>query len=224
MKKVLLVIGIFVVAILVGYAILKSEMTTKNNQLDIINPTDIADKNMVDSTLLRKGYGHTVADFKFIDQFGDSITQEVTKGKVYVVDYFFTTCGSICPIMSNQMTRVQKEFLKEPNFVILSHTVWPEDDTVEQLANYGKKYGAVKDKWYFLTGDKEQLYGQARKSYFLLKPAEAGNVGDGNSDFIHTNNFVLIDQHKRIRGYYDGTNTEEVNHLIKDIHTLLGDN
>lgn len=224
MKKILLVISIFGIAILIGYVVLKSEMTTKNNQLDIINPTDIADKNMVDSTLLRKGYGHTVANFSFIDQFGDSVTQEVTKGKVFVVDYFFTTCGSICPIMSNQMTRVQKEFLNEPKFVILSHTVWPEEDTVEQLASYGKRYGAVKGKWYFLTGDKEKLYGQARKSYFLLKPAEAGNVGDGNSDFIHTNNFVLIDQHKRIRGYYDGTSTKEVDHLIKDIHTLLGDN
>lgn len=224
MKKILVVIGIFGVAVAIGYAILKSEMTEKNNQLAIINPTDIVEKSLVDSTLLRKGYGHTIGNFKFIDQFGDSVTQEVTKGKVYVVDYFFTTCGSICPIMTNQMTRVQKEFLNEPNFVILSHTVWPEQDTVEQLANYGKKYGAVKGKWYFLTGDKEKLYSQARKSYFLLKPAEAGNVGDGNSDFIHTNNFVLIDQHKRIRGYYDGTSSEEVENLIKDIHTLLGDN
>lgn len=221
MKKIVAVLGILGVAFLFAYAMLSQEVKTNDDFLDVINPAEISDKSLVDSSLINRGYGHRIGDFKLIDQYGDSISEAIIKNKVYVVDYFFTACGSICPIMSNQLTRVQKAFLGDTNLLILSHTVWPENDTVEKLAHYAKKYHAIRGKWYFLTGNKDSLYALARKSYFVLKPAEAANAGDGNSDFIHTNNFVLIDQKRRIRGYYDGTDSTDVNRLIKDARTLL---
>ncbi len=192
----------------------------KDATLKIYNPNDI-DTRLVDSTLLGIGQGHTIQDFAFVNQYGESVTHVDIKNKVYVVDYFFTTCGSICPIMTGQMKRVQAAFLKEKDVVILSHTVWPEVDTVEQLLRYAQEKAVVRNKWHLLTGDKEKLYELARKSYFVLKPTEAEDVGDGNSDFIHTNNFVLIDKKRRIRGYYDGTDSLEVSNLIRDIQVLL---
>ena len=186
----------------------------------IFNPTDI-DSRLVDSSLLRIGHGHSVQDFSFINQYGESITEADVRNKVYVVDYFFTTCGSICPIMTGQMKRVQAAYLNEKDVLILSHTVWPEVDTVEQLLRYAQEKAVVRGKWHLLTGNKEKLYELARKSYFVLKPTEADDVGDGNSDFIHTNNFVLVDQKRRIRGYYDGTDSTEVSNLIRDIGILL---
>ncbi len=119
------------------------------------------------------------------------------------------------------MKRVQLAFKDNPNFKILSFTVDPEVDSVEQLKRYANSLNAVKNQWHFLTGKKEDLYGLARKSFFVLKPAEAANQGDVGSDFIHTNNFVLVDQKKRIRGYYDGTSQKEVTQLIRDINQLI---
>lgn len=222
MKKV---IGAFVLifGIAVGIAyIMNSEKAEKEaHVLKVYNPVDIIEKSLVDSTLLRKGHGHTIGDFSFTNQYGETVTQQDVAGKIYVVDYFFTTCGSICPKMTAQMTRVQGAFLQNDDVMILSHTVWPEVDTVEQLLSYAKEKGVRKGKWHLLTGNKEKLYELARKSYFVLKPAEADDVGDGDSDFIHSNNFVLVDRNRRIRGYYDGTSHEEVDHLIQDIKILL---
>lgn len=221
MKKILVVVGIVAIGVVFAYSLISGEIEQNNNFLEVVNPADIIDKSLVDSSLIGKGYGHRIGDFQFVDQYGETITQETIKDKVYVVDYFFTACGSICPIMSNQLTRVQDAFMGDTNVLILSHTVWPENDTIEQLARYAKKYHAIRGKWFFLTGNKDSLYALARNSYFVLKPAEAANAGDGNSDFIHTNNFVLVDKKRRIRGYYDGTDSTDVNRLIKDIHTLL---
>jgi protein SCO1/2 len=216
--KYIILISIFVIGVTAGAILLTPK--SKVDSLKVFNPTDI-DSRLVDSSLLGVGRGHTVQDFSFVNQYGEIITQKNVEGKVYVVDYFFTTCGSICPIMTEQMKRVQAAFLNEPDFLILSHTVWPEVDTIQQLLRYAKEKAIVRNKWHLLTGDKEALYAQARKSYFVLKPAEAEDVGDGNSDFIHTNNFVLIDRKRRIRGYYDGTNPSEVDKLIRDIRLLL---
>lgn len=222
MRKFLLIAIVPIVGIFIGYLLLKDKYQKQQQELAIINPIDISEKSLVDSSLLRKGFGHTIADFSFTNQFGETITQKDIQGKVVIVDYFFTTCGSICPVMSTKMQQVQAAFLKDNRVVILSHSVWPEQDSVSVLAAYGSKYGAVHGKWHLLTGDKEKLYEQARKSYFLLKPAEAANAGDANSDFIHTNNFVLIDQQKRIRGYFDGTSDKEVKELIAAVNILLG--
>lgn len=222
MKKVVLIfLVIFAVAVGVAYKINSDQAAKDAHVLKVYNPIDIIEPGLVDSTLLRKGQGHTIGDFSFINQYGRTITQKDVEGKIYVVDYFFTTCGSICPKMTAQMTRVQGAFLNEPDIMILSHTVWPEVDTVEQLLSYAKEKGVREGKWHLLTGDKDHLYELARKSYFVLKPTEAEDVGDGNSDFIHTNNFVLVDRKRRIRGYYDGTSSDEVDHLIQDIKILL---
>jgi protein SCO1 len=222
MKKVVLIfLLIFAVAVGIAYKMNSDQANKQAHVLKVYNPVDIIEKSLVDSTLLRKGHGHTIGDFSFTNQYGETVTQQDVAGKIYVADYFFTTCGSICPKMTAQMTRVQGAFLTNDDVIILSHTVWPEVDTVEQLLRYAKEKGVRKGKWHLLTGNKEKLYELARKSYFVLKPAEAEDVGDGNSDFIHTNNFVLVDRKRRIRGYYDGTSHEEVDHLIRDIKILL---
>ena len=122
------------------------------------------------------------------------------------------------------MTRVQERFRGNEDVKILSFTVNPDYDTVQVLYEYAQKYGAEKQQWHFLTGSKEELYGLARKSFFVLKPAEAMNLGDAGSDFIHTNNFVLVDQELRIRGYYDGTSISEVNELMEDMELLISKN
>ena len=216
--KYIILLVIFVVGVTAGTILL----TPKNNtdSLKIYNPNDI-DSRLVDSSLLGIGQGHAIQDFAFVNQYGDTITHSHVENKVYVVDYFFTTCGSICPIMTGQMKRVQAAYLNEDKVLILSHTVWPEVDSVEQLLRYAQEKAIVRNKWHLLTGDKDKLYELARKSYFVLKPVEAEDVGDGNSDFIHTNNFVLVDQKRRIRGYYDGTDSLEVGQLIQDIAILL---
>ena len=209
---------IIFVGIFIAYRINVNEFSKKD--LPIIQPTDVKPE-MVDSNLRNTGIGHRIKDFSFLDQDGDQLTLNDVKGKVFVVEYFFTTCKTICPIMNDNMKLVQKRYKGNPNLKILSFTVDPEIDSVEVMKAYAKEHHAVEGQWYFLTGEKKALYHLARNSFFVLKPAEAKNVGDGGSDFIHTNNFVLIDQELRIRGYYDGTNKEEVNTLMEDIDILL---
>jgi protein SCO1/2 len=162
---------------------------------------------------------HTIQPFQFTNQFNETVTEKTVAGKIYVVDYFFTTCRSICPKMSSQMERVQEAFKNDSNVLILSHTVDPEEDSVEVLAAYAQKHKAVKNKWHFLTGNKPALYEQARKSYLL--DAEEGNGGE--EDFIHTDKFALVDGNRQIRGYYSGIDSAEVDQLIVDIKTLLAE-
>lgn len=192
----------------------------EKKELPVINPVDI-NEEMVDPEMLRIGYGHKIGAFSFKDQNNRTITEKDVKGKVFVAEYFFTNCGTICPKMTEEMTRVHKAYKSNLNLKILSFTVDPDNDTVEQLKRYADKHHADANQWHFLTGTKEKLYQLARKSFFVLKPAEAENQGDVGSDFIHTNNFVLVDKQMRIRGYYDGTSSKEVDELIKDIQVLL---
>jgi len=160
---------------------------------------------------------HRIGVFNFTNQYGHTITQKTVTDKVFVCDYFFTTCKSICPIMTNQMERVQQQFSSNNQVLILSHTVDPEEDSVSVLMEYAVKHKAIKDKWHFLTGNKKELYRQARESYLLDN--ETGN-GDEH-DFIHTDKFALIDWKGRIRGYYVGTDSMEISKLLVDISTLL---
>ncbi|MFT6246028.1 MAG: protein SCO1/2 [Salibacteraceae bacterium] len=192
----------------------------KEDPLPIINPVDI-EEEMVDPELIRVGRGHKVGDFSFLNQEGKTITSDEVKGKIHVAEYFFTTCKSICPIMTEQMQRIHNEFKQNDELKLLSFTVDPEADTVAQMKWYADIHDADAKQWHFLTGDKEELYQLARRSYFVLKPAEAQNLGDAGSDFIHTNNFVLVDIQSRIRGYYDGTSELEVSQLIHDIYLLM---
>jgi len=160
---------------------------------------------------------HTVKPFCFKNQFYENVTEQTTGNKIYVTDFFFTTCESICPIMSTELERVYKAFYNNPNFLILSHTVEPEVDSVSVMLKYAKLHGVNNKQWLFLTGSKKDLYAMARTSYLLNN--EVGN-GD-EDDFIHTQNFALVDYDKHLRGFYDGTDSAEVSRLIIDINLLL---
>lgn len=219
MKKGIIISSVLV---LIGIAIAyKMNMDYFNQKvLPVIQPNDVKSE-MVNPEIANKGIGHRIGDFAFQDQMGNTITLDDVKGKVFVAEYFFTTCQTICPIMTDEMKRVQDSYRGNPNVKILSFTVDPETDNVAVMKAYAEKHNAAYGQWYFLTGEKKDLYQLARNSFFVLKPAEARNLGDAGSDFIHTNNFVLVDQQLRIRGYYDGTNAKEVDTLIQDISLLL---
>lgn len=159
---------------------------------------------------------HTVKPFLFTNQFGEKVTEETVKGKIYVADFFFATCESICPKMSTQLVNVQNVFAKDDSVLILSHTVNPIHDTVEVLKKYAERFGAVKNKWHLLTGNKKEIYDMARYSY-LVNALEDDGTAEG---FLHSELFVLIDSKKRIRGFYDGTDSVAVVKLIADIKLL----
>ncbi len=216
MKRILALAILFTVGITIAYFM----MQPKEKPLPVINPVDV-EAEMVDPEMLRVGLGHRIGNFSFLNQEGETITQAEVEGKVYVAEYFFTTCGTICPRMNEQMRRIQFEFAANDAVRLMSFTVDPDIDTVAQMKRYADDHGAKKGQWHFLTGSKEDLYELARKSFFVLKPAEAQNLGDVGSDFIHTNNFVLVDREGRIRGYYDGTSKKEVDELMLDIQRLL---
>jgi protein SCO1 len=214
--RVLIIALIFIAGITVAYFLNLPE----EKPLKVYNPVDV-ESEMVEEDLIRKGYGHTIQEFSFTDQTGKTYGSKDLKGKIYVAEYFFTTCGTICPKMNLEMMRVQKAYQGNDQFKILSFTVDPETDSVAQMAQYAEGHGANSKQWHFLTGEKTDLYKLARRSFFVLKPAAAVNQGDVGSDFIHTNYFVLVDTQKRIRGYYDGTDSKEVDKLIGDIQKLL---
>lgn len=216
MNRTTFLIVFFIVGVTIVYFLIRP----KEGKLPVINPVDV-EAEMVDSLMQGKGYGHKIGSFAFPNQNGDTISSSDVSGKVYVAEYFFTTCKSICPVMNQEMKRVNKVYADNDEVMILSFSVDPETDTVEQMKRYSDELGVIGNNWHFLTGDKSELYALARKSFFVLKPAEAKNLGDAGSDFMHTNNFVLVDREARIRGYYDGTNPEEVGKLINDIEKLL---
>ncbi len=159
---------------------------------------------------------HTLPSFSFINQDGEVFTDKNITGKIIVAEYFFTTCKSICPIMNNNLEKVADAFKGTKDVMILSHTVDPETDSVPTLAMYSHLHHADNRLWVFLTGKKEELYGLARKGYLLN--AEEGDGGE--EDFIHTQNFALLDKEKHIRGFYDGTDSLEIVRLIKEIEIL----
>jgi protein SCO1 len=216
---------ILLIAVIAFAGIITAYIMTKpsgDKPLPVINPVDL-NSEMVDRDLVRQGFGHTIKDFSFTDQNNRAFGLKDVKGKVFVAEYFFTNCGTICPRMTAQMERVQQRFRGNNEFAILSFTVDPENDTVARMADYARIHHADNSQWHFLTGKQADLYRTARRSFFVLKPAEAQNQGDVGSDFIHTNNFVLVDQQLRIRGYYDGTSEKEVDVLMGDIERLLGE-
>ncbi|CAG2531682.1 protein SCO1/2 [Maribacter dokdonensis] len=159
---------------------------------------------------------HTIADFSLTNQNGETITQEDYKGKIYIADFFFTTCPTICPIMTKNMVDLQKALGKDSDVMLLSHSVTPEIDSVTQLKKYAIEKGVDDRNWNLVTGDKKQIYELARKSYLAVK-----TDGDGGPfDMIHTENFILVDKDKRIRGFYDGTKKEDMDKIMADIEIL----
>lgn len=161
---------------------------------------------------------HFIPDFEMISQANDKITDDIMNNKISVVDFFFTSCPDICPIMSSELDRVKEIFKEQPGVQILSFTVDPAYDTPEVLSNYAKDFNADPHQWKFLTGEKEDIYSLARCGFLL--PVEDG---DGSkADFIHSEKIILVDGQKRIRGYYDGTDRGEIDRLITEINILLG--
>ncbi len=163
---------------------------------------------------------HTIADFSFTNQFGENVTNKTVKNKIYVADFFFATCKSICPQMSTNLIDVQKAFLNDDSLLILSHTVNPLHDTVDVLIGYGQTYGAKKNKWHLLTGNKKEIYDLAKTSYLVNALEEDGSP----EGFLHSELFLLIDTKGRIRGFYDGTDKVQVTKLIADIRLLKTEN
>jgi len=179
-------------------------------QPSMVNP------ELVDSTLQHVRKYHTIADFSLTNQNGKTITQADYEGKIYVADFFFTTCPTICPIMTKNMAMIQQQIKDDAEILLLSHSVTPQIDSVAQLKKYALEKGVLDHKWNLVTGDKKQIYELARKSYLAVK-----TDGDGGPfDMIHTENFILVDPKKRIRGFYDGTQKEEVDRLLADLEVL----
>tara|TARA_B100001142_G_scaffold82210_1_gene83250 strand:+ start:2594 stop:3226 length:633 start_codon:yes stop_codon:yes gene_type:complete len=185
-------------------------------QLPIYNPTDFNPK-LVDKSIRNVSDNHRVKDFNLINQNGIKVSSKDYENKIYVVDFFFTTCPSICPIMTNNMLLIQEEFIQNNNIMLLSMSVTPEIDNVEVLKKYAIEKGVIDSKWNITTGSKKHIYELARKSYFAVL-----DQGDGGlQDFIHTPNFILVDTKKQIRGIYDGTVENEISRLIQDINILV---
>jgi protein SCO1/2 len=200
-----------VIVIFLFFQALKPKKT-----LPIYNPADV-NPELVDSTVQYIQKYHTIADFSFTNQNGKTITQKDYEGKIYVADFFFTTCGSICPIMTTNMLDIQKAFATNPKVMMLSHTVLPETDSVPVLKAYAKKKGVNDAKWNLVTGDKKEIYAMARKSYLAVKLGKPSEL----YDMVHTENFILVDTKRRVRGFYDGTKKEEIERLVQDIRWLL---
>ena len=188
---------------------------TQEKKLPIYSPSMVSDELVEEDLRYVKKY-HRISDFSLLNQNGNSVTQEDYKNKIYVADFFFTTCPDICPIMTGNMLYLQ-ENLKDTNVMLASFSVTPKIDTVEVLKEYSTLKGVDDSRWNLMTGDKKQIYDLARKSYLVAKAIPDGK----NHGMIHTENFVLVDRDKRIRGYYDGTNIEDMDKLLDDIQILI---
>jgi len=218
LKKYQIFIGFFllfsVLTISLFYSVLKPKKT-----LPIFNPCDI-NPALVDSTVQYVAKNHKIADFNFTNQNGKTITQKDYEGKIYVADFFFTTCPTICPKMTNNMLWLQNQIKNNPKVMLLSHSVTPNIDSVSVIKKYALKKGVIDSKWNLVTGDKKAIYYIARKSYMVVKTGKPQEF----YDMVHTENFVLVDTKRRIRGYYDGTNLDGPTEPgVKNIKQLLED-
>jgi len=202
-----------IISVSLFYSILKPV-----ERLPIYQPASV-NSELVDTTIVHKINYHKISDFTLTNQNGETVTQSKYDNKIYVADFFFTTCQSICPIMTKNMKDIQDKLIKDSEVLLLSHTVFPEIDSVEVLKKYAVENQVIDSKWDLVTGDKKEIYDLARKSYLAAKD----NIF-GEYEMIHTENFVLIDKKKQIRGFYDGTNKEEIDRLYKDIKILKNSN
>jgi len=200
-------LGIRVFYVIISAAFFVGCITKKEPPLPVFGEREVSGNDTV---------YHAIADFKFIDQDSNEVTNDTYKGKIYVADFFFTSCRTICPIMKTQMLRVYDSIQNDPEVMLLSHTIDPEYDTVGLLHDYAKRLGVESQKWHFVTGNKDDIYKLAQTSYFSTA-LEDKSEPDG---FIHSGAFLLIDKERRIRGKYDGTKEEDVNRLLADIQRL----
>lgn len=195
-------------------------LQTPQKMLPIYSPRDI-NPELVDSTIQHIGNDHKIADFAFTNQNGKIITQKNYENTIYVADFFFTTCPTICPKMTNNMVWLQEQLKKYPSVKLLSFSVTPDIDTPQVLKKYALKKGVDDSRWNLVTGDKKDIYYLARKSYLAVKTGKPEEL----YDMVHTENFILVDKNKRIRGFYDGTNLNQPSDdpKAKNMQQLLAD-
>ena len=191
----------------------------KDERLPILGRTDVVQKK-VNGEVIKDTVYHTIDNFKFLNQDSIWVTQDTFKDRIYIADFFFTTCNTICPLMKAQMVRLYNEFDGDDNIAFLSHTIDPDHDTVSVLRDYAQRLGADSKRWHFVTGDIDTIHNHAQKSYYVTA-LEDKTQPDG---FVHSGAFVLVDKKLRIRGLYDGTKAESVDQLILDVPKLLAEN
>jgi protein SCO1/2 len=189
-----------------------------NRSLPVITPRDV-NPELVDSLVQHIGYNHKIAPFAFTNQNGKKVTNKDYEGKIYVADFFFTTCQTICPKMTDNMVWLQDKIKDNPKVKLLSHSVFPNEDTVEVLKKYAKEKGVIDAKWNLVTGNQQEIYKIARQSYLVVKTGKPEEL----YDMVHTENFVLVDQKGRIRGFYNGLNIDEEVKGEKNLTQLLED-
>ena len=201
---------LFIIFVIIGYFLM-----TPSKKLPVYNPADV-NPRLVDASVKHVRSNHKVANFSLLNQNGDTITQSNYNGKIYVTDFFFTRCQTICPIMSTNMAELQELFKNDTSVLFLSHSVTPVIDSISVLRAYADKKGVIDAKWNLVTGEKKHIYELARKSYFAVLDEGDGGV----QDFIHTEQFILVDKDRQLRGFYDGTDKEEIKRIFEDIHIL----
>lgn len=187
-------------------------------KLPVYNPSDVNPK-LVDTTIQYISRDHRIAPFSFTNQNGKTVTNKDYEGKIYVADFFFTTCPTICPIMTTNMAWLQQRIKDNPKVMLLSHSVTPDIDNVAVLKEYAKQKGVIDSKWNLVTGDKKDIYYIARKSYLAVETTNSSEL----YDMVHTENFILVDTNGRIRGFYNGTNLDKKIKGEKNIEDLLED-
>jgi len=212
-----IILGFILFSVLFLY--IAYQFLNPKKMLPIYNPS-MVNSELVDTTVQHISKYHAIADFSFTNQNGKIITQKDYEGKIYVADFFFTTCTTICPIMQDNMVEIQNAFKNNPKVMLLSHTVMPQIDSVPVLKKYALEKGVIDSKWNLVTGDKKDIFYIARKSYLAVKTDTAGEL----YDMVHTENFILVDEQRRVRGFYDGTKKDDIKRLIEDINFLLGEN
>jgi protein SCO1/2 len=212
-KKLSFFFAAFLVVVFIAiYTILN------NRSLPVITPRDV-NPELVDSLVQHIGYNHKIAPFAFTNQNGKKVTNKDYEGKIYVADFFFTTCQTICPKMTDNMVWLQDKIKDNPKVKLLSHSVFPNEDTVEVLKKYAKGKGVIDAKWNLVTGNQKEIYKIARQSYLVVKTGKPEEL----YDMVHTENFVLVDQKGRIRGFYNGLNIDEEVKGEKNLTQLLED-
>lgn len=204
---VMLVLSAIIITILM-------QVVKRERVLNIYQPAQVSTE-LVDTTMQYVKKYHTIANFSLLNQNGEVVTQKDYENKIYVADFFFTTCQTICPIMTDHMFQIQESVRDDDHILLLSYTVTPEIDDVLRLKKYAQEKGVDDSKWNLVTGDRKEIYDLARKSYLVAK-----DNPDADYDLIHTENFVLVDTKKRIRGFYDGTDSEAIDQLLEDIRIL----
>ncbi|MFW5759513.1 MAG: SCO family protein [Cyclobacteriaceae bacterium] len=185
-------------------------------ELPILGSREIVEKEIDGKTIIDTVY-HSIPEFAFVDQDSSWVTEETMAGKIYVADFFFTTCPTICPLMKNQMMRVYDKYENNPEVVLLSHSIDPVYDSVRVLKDFASRLGVKSEKWHFVTGKKEDIYSIGEKSYMVTTQEDENEPGG----YIHSGAFILVDKERRIRGFYDGTVREDVDELMKDMDILL---